>query len=583
MLDEALTTLEGAIATTQSALRSRVQQQQLDGHRGGKSDDGEDTTSTTTALGLGGENIVELHECMAPLHYLYGTTLLYVVEESDVMMADNNDGGGGNDGHDETRQQQDDVDDDGEEDDDDEEDDDEKLGENDVNNDEDKGKSSSSSDIKITVTDPAADLEIAWENLDLARSIISRLVDINNCEEENDNSTTTTVSNGGGGKTIVYKSSDSSSINSNNNNNDSPPQQLPLTLEQRNELLLDLAQVHVRLGDLQRQDDKSDSCIADYERALRLRKRVLGVFDKKVADCHFSLGQAYAEAPTRAKEREGRVDAFVEDLGGGGGGGDGVGQVEDEGAAAAGNAAGMTNERKAEYRRLSLEHYLACGHSFAGILATICDAEYPFRESSTMDILSYKFGPVLHAVAREESKSMSTTDYTSTMSKLRQFVSTLVLPSSHLSSSNTPIVIEFNNIKEILDEIQEAMDSAEETESGLRSLSKMKANAKSGGTDKVGGSSSDGAVTTIGFGSTNLNLSTSAFGSTTNGCGGTTATKTMMTTNGIATAAPPTMMIVKKKKKNLVAPHAVSTTTKDGSIISGEGEDESSSKRHRTN
>ena len=270
---------------------------------------------------------------------------------------------------------------------------------------------------------------------------------------------------------------------------------------------------------------------------------------------------------------------------GGGGGGDGVGQVEDEGsAAAAGNAAGMTNERKAEYRRLSLEHYLACGHSFAGILATICDAEYPFRESSTMDILSYKLGPALHAVAIEESKSMTTTDYTSTMSKLRQFVSTLVLPSSHLSSSNTPSVIEFNNIKEILDEIQEAMDSAEETESGLRSLSKMKANAKSGGTDKVGGSSSDGAVTTIGFGSTNLNLSTSAFGSTTNGCGGTTATKTMMTTtNGIATAAPPTMMIVKKKKKNLVTPHAVSTTTKDGSIISGEGEDESSSKRHRTN
>jgi hypothetical protein len=561
-----------------------MEQQRRD--RRGKSDGGEDATTSTTALGLGGENnIVELHECMAPLHYLYGTTLLYVVEESDVMMADN-DGGGGNDGHDETRQQQDDEDDDGEEEDDDD-DDEEKHGENDVDNDEDKGKSSSG-DIKITVTDPAVDLEIAWENLDLARSIISRLVDINNCEEENDNGTaTTTVSNGGGGKTIVYKSSDgsiSSSSSSSSNNNDSPPQQSPLTLERRNELLLDLAQVHVRLGDLQRQDDKSDSCIADYERALHLRKRVLGAFDKKVADCHFSLGQAYAEAPTRAKEREGRVDAFVEGLGGGGGG-DGVGQVEDEGsAAAAGNAAGMTNERKAEYRRLSLEHYLACGHSFAGILAAICDAEYPFRESSTMDILSYKFGPVLHAVAIEESKSMSTTDYTSTMSKLRQFVSTLVLPSSHLSSSNTPSVIEFNNIKEILDEIQEAMDSAEETESGLRSLSKMKANAKSGGTDKVGGSSSDGAVTTIGFGSTNLNLSTSAFGSTTNGCGGTTATKTMMTTtNGIATAAPPTMMIVKKKKKNLVTPHAVSTTTKDGSIISGEGEDESSSKRHRTN
>lgn len=30
---------------------------------------------------------IELHESLAPLYYLYGTTLLYSVEESDVMMA----------------------------------------------------------------------------------------------------------------------------------------------------------------------------------------------------------------------------------------------------------------------------------------------------------------------------------------------------------------------------------------------------------------------------------------------------------------------------------------------------------------
>jgi hypothetical protein len=520
---------------------------------------------------------------MAPLHYLYGTTLLYVVEESDVMMADNNGGGGGEDGNEEP--QHDDDDDDGEEDDDD--DDDEKKHTNvDDENDNDKGKSNKEDIKQITVSDPAVDLEIAWENLDLARSIIHRLVDIHNCEEEHhDNSTTTTMNNGGSGKTIVYKSNDSSNTNDSNSN----PQLL--TLEQRNELLLDLAQVHVRLGDLQRQDDKSDSCIADYERALQLRKHVLGMFDKKVADCHFSLGQAYAEAPTRAQERDGRVNDFVKGLGGDSGGG------QDDAAAGSNSSSSstMTNERKAEYRRLSLEHYLACGHSFAGILASMCDTEYPYREGvllSTFPDYS-ESRQLLPKQATDGIRGLGGESHTSIMSRLRQFVSTLVLPSSYLSSSHKQSVIEFNNIKEILDEIQEAMDSAEETECGLRSLSKMKANAKSGGgggTDEVGGSS-DGPVTTIGFGSsTNPSLSVSVFGSTTStiGVGGTTsATATITTTNGIATAvatAPPTMMIVKKKKKNLVTPHAVSTTKVGSTISGGGGEDDlSSSKRHKTN
>jgi hypothetical protein len=523
---------------------------------------------------------------MAPFHYLYGTTLLYVVEESDVMMADNN-GGGGSDENGNEEPQHDDDDDDDDDDDGEEEDDDEEKKHTNVDdeNDNDKGKSNKEEDIKqITVSDPAVDLEIAWENLDLARSIIHRLVDIHNCEEEHHDNTTTTINGGGSGMTSVYKSND----NSNTTNNSSSNSQL-LTLEQRNELLLDLAQVHVRLGDLQRQDDKSDSCIADYERALQLRKHVLGMFDKKVADCHFSLGQAYAEAPTRAQERDGRVNDFVDSLGGGGG-------QDDAAAGSSSNSSTMTNERKAEYRRLSLEHYLACGHSFAGILASMCDTEYPYRKgvllstfpdySESLQLLPKHATDGIRGLGGGES-------HTSIMSKLRKFVSTLVLPSSYLSSSYTQSVIEFNNIKEILDEIQEAMDSAEETESGLRSLSKMKANAKSGGgggTDEVSGSS-DGPVTTIGFGSsTNPSLSVSVFGSTTStiGVGGTTsATATITTTNGIATAAataPPTMMIVKKKKKNLVTPHAVSTT-EDGSTISGGGgeDDLSSSKRHKTN
>ena len=64
----------------------------------------------------------------------------------------------------------------------------------------------------------------------------------------------------------------------------------------QDELLLNLAQIHVRLGDLGRQNDNVRSCVDDYEQVLSLRTGVLG--RKKVADCHFGLAQAHTEAPS---------------------------------------------------------------------------------------------------------------------------------------------------------------------------------------------------------------------------------------------------------------------------------------------
>ncbi len=110
----------------------------------------------------------------------------------------------------------------------------------------------------------------------------------------------------------------------------------------QDELLLNLVQIHVCLGDLGRQNDNVRSCVDNYEQALSLHTGVLG--RKKVANCHFGLAQTHAEAPSKIEEGDGRVDAFVSDLvgrppGGGGKGGDGA-------------ALPMTKERKAEYRDL---------------------------------------------------------------------------------------------------------------------------------------------------------------------------------------------------------------------------------------
>ncbi|KAL3816670.1 hypothetical protein ACHAXA_003860 [Cyclostephanos tholiformis] len=487
----------------------------------------------------GGDELDELHESLAPLYYLYGTTLLYSVEESDDMMAD--DGGGGK-----VRGEEGEMNGaaaattttttpgDGEDDDDDDDDDDE----DEVEDERGCGVGEVADDDGTVraVADPAMDLEVAWENLDLARAIVTRLVDDLDVDD--------------GGEVVAPVKSDE---------HDDAAATADITPgDRREELLLDLAQIHLRLGDLQRQNDNVRSCIDDYERSLSLRTRVVGRYDRKVANCHFSLAQVYAEAPNKILEGEGRVDAFVTGLvGPEGEGGVGVGV----GGGYEGGESRLTEERKAEYRIRSSEHYLACGTSFAGMLAKMCgivDADgFVSNVDDVAETSASAFASSASAYSASSSPSASSsiaTDRAKAMSRLRQRTLTLVLPPTSSSSTRA----EFDDIREIMDEIQEAMDSAEETESGLRCLGEMKANelkkreVKSGttldnsGSGGEGGGMGDdaivgGAVTTIGFGNPSPYSDTFGVGSGAN---------VSFTDPAPASAAgQPTMMIVKKKKK----------------------------------
>ena len=143
---------------------------------------------------------------------------------------------------------------------------------------------------------------MAWENLDLASAIVSRLVERIDVPSDRDDFGV------GDGDVIVPVKGEREDDRYEDGG--------------RDELLIDLAQIHLRLGDLQRQNDNVKSCIDDYERSLTLRTKVVGRYDRKVANCHFSLAQAYAEAPNKIIEGEGRLDAFVTGLVGP----DGVGQ-----------------------------------------------------------------------------------------------------------------------------------------------------------------------------------------------------------------------------------------------------------------
>ena len=101
------------------------------------------------------------------------------------------------------------------------------------------------------VADPARDLEIAWENLDIAWSILSAIVQDFDTAAADEN-------------TIALKSDSATPT---------------YTSEQQKEMLLDLAQIHTRPGDVQHANSNA-SAIDDYSRSLEIRRDILGEFDK---------------------------------------------------------------------------------------------------------------------------------------------------------------------------------------------------------------------------------------------------------------------------------------------------------------
>ena len=141
----------------------------------------------------------DLHECMAPWHYLYGTTLLYQIEESTDSQQMTMGGTAEEDGAD---------------------------------------------------VSAIEDMEIAWENLDTARTITETLLTS------------------------------------------------PLNDDRRSRLELDLAQILLREADLQRWNGRYADAIPDYTHCLTLRKRHLPPLDRQLADVYYNLGLSHLSQST---------------------------------------------------------------------------------------------------------------------------------------------------------------------------------------------------------------------------------------------------------------------------------------------
>jgi tetratricopeptide (TPR) repeat protein len=321
--ETALSTIEEGIEATKAALQ-------------GDDDTGE------------GNNDNDTHESLAPFHYLYGSTLLYSVEEST----------------DENQQF---------------------TNATTVDVDGNAVAAAGAPENEKDGDEEVDDIQIAWENLELARTIIEKMLE-----------------------TIL-------------------PQ------DKKDKLRADLAQVYLRQGDLLRVDSNYETAIASYIQCLKHRENnsTIGPFDRKLADVHYNLGLSYfmqvAETEIPKDETAAEVQTKL-------------------------NAA----------RSHGFRHYWKCSNIFAAQAVLLCDVDDPLAWIAQAEnpITSLKSAGDEH---EHEEKIIG-----AKLQSIRQQLTTLAPPSSEEGQS------QLENFMAILDEIQETIDEAENSEKGVHQVTEMK-------------------------------------------------------------------------------------------------------------
>mmetsp|Transcript_40179 Transcript_40179/g.97054 ORF Transcript_40179/g.97054 Transcript_40179/m.97054 type:complete len:651 (-) Transcript_40179:129-2081(-) len=458
------------------------------------------------------DKLCELHSSLAPLNYLYGTTLLYSIEESkdDNLQGGGGGsapGGGGGGGSNEaagftvagSMAEQ-------------------AIAAAQAAQDAEAGLAAApappaapafpgSSDPSTAAGAGAAaeedvdDMVIAWENLDVARAILERIITSNS--DVNDQS-----------KMDKYR--------------------------------LDLAQTLLRVADLQRLNGRYDASVQDYKSCLELRQKVFtdDPWNRKIADAQYNLGLSYlASSSELIKENTTTAEG---------------GEV----AAASGGAS--TAKTVADPVALSKEHcrqgiemYLDCARTFSGILSQFCGAD-------PNEVVLKSTGDELQAAstaAQQPTGGLKTTgldDDDEAAKNPNKVASEASLQLSiwrsriaKLLQTQAPTdegtAAQAYDLQELLDEIQETIDEAEQSHEGVKQASQIKARAQAAVAAAAGGddgpettetTDADGVTTSIGFGS--AAAASSAFAS---------ASTTTAATSAAAATAQPVMMVVKKKKK----------------------------------
>ena len=334
--------------------------------------------------------------------------------------------------------------------------------------------------------DIADEMQIAWENFETARHIMETMMANNDDDDESEENT-----------------------------------------EQVQKLELDLAQICLREGDLQRMNGRNETAIHDYEACLKLRKKspFLGVHDRKIADVHYNLGLVYINVASKDDEEEETP--------------------EGEAAAKPSEDDDRVKEAKREMaRNKSVYHFLECSKCFCGQIASICDAD-AISITRVDDAVGDEVGAKPKAnykTTGEEDEEMELPKVASAKLKtMRSRVTDLVSNTATLTVDQREQV---EDLCQLLGDIQETVDEAENSTKGVQEVANMKAQvaALAAADGEIGESNGvDGGVTTIGFGSASATAASPAVASS------------VAITSAAAVPARP-MMVVKKKKRAAVQP-----------------------------
>jgi len=525
------------------------------------------SSSAGTASSTDNEQIVdvELHESLAPLHYLYGTTLLYSLEEAKddgndnaggmAMMTEaaakatsttNTTAGAGVDTDTDTNTDTNTT---------------AGTGTNTTagtNNSETAVSQegtpaaasadptnpwahlASSSPEPAPQTDNgngnemAEDIQYAWENLEAARTIVVRM--LTNTAPEVSNTTTSQSS-------VDLKSPEVA------------------------KLQLDLAQIHLREGDLQRINGNYTSAVGDYSSCLELLLQHNNTpdpnnngeprnLDRKIADTQFNLGLTYLTSSSDLQKE--LASASNDDDNNN----DNDNTAEDKRQKAAALAK--------DHREKGVRQQVDCAKTFCGILAKLCNVEPEtiWSESDSVGDPNNEATAKATATAKQPAAGFKTTGLddddddaktiassaaaaaaSQTVTAWRKAVATLVASNSALTPSNTPgdddSTARVLDIRDLLDEIQETIDEAERSQEGVLQAARIRVRAQNAvaalgdASGAAGVTNRDGSTTTIGFGAAAAVVSSSV--------GAAAGTESVASEAAVATAKP--MMVVKRKKK----------------------------------
>lgn len=230
----------------------------------------------------------------------------------------------------------------------------------------------------------------------------------------------------------------------------------PIGDQEKRKLQLDSAQIALREGDLQRMNGRYSDAIQDYHTCLHFRKMHLGPYDRKIADAQYNLGLSHLSSSSELQK-----------------------DVSPE-----------TSEVTADSKKVGQEHcqkgielYVSCARTLCGHIALLCGME-------PTDILEREKMAGLKTTGLETEPSSS--EKAQMLRAWRESVATL----SPLAAGDLAV----DDLRHLLDEIQEIVDEAERSQDAVRQASQLKAQAQKAADENGEEIGADGSVTTIGFG-----------------------------------------------------------------------------------